>query len=225
MRLPPVIGHRGAAGHAPENTAPSFRKAAELGCSMVEFDVRLSADGVPVVFHDDTLERTTSGHGRVGDTPSTALGALGIATLDEVLALCLSLGLDINIEIKPDAGHERRTTKAAIETARRLWPDDRPAPLVSSFRPEALEDVPDWPCGLLLESIPADWRERAGALGCVALHVDHRALDAGLAARIKGSGLALLAYTVNERERARTLWNWGVDSLFSDFPDRLQAPS
>ena len=62
-----VIGHRGAAGHAPENTLKSFHKAVELGADMVELDVHLCATGEPVVIHDDTVDRTTDGSGRVQD--------------------------------------------------------------------------------------------------------------------------------------------------------------
>ena len=69
LHIPKVIGHRGATLRARENTLAGFRKAAELGCTWVEFDVRLSLEGQPVVFHDDTLERTTDGIGRVGATP------------------------------------------------------------------------------------------------------------------------------------------------------------
>src|SRR6185437_14318437 len=68
LLIPRVIGHRGAAARAPENTLAGFRRAAELGCRWVEFDVRLSADRRPMVFHDDTLERTTDGAGAVGAT-------------------------------------------------------------------------------------------------------------------------------------------------------------
>src|ERR1700761_1456962 len=63
--MPKVIGHRGAAAHAPENTLAGFRAAKTLGCTWVEFDVRLTADGQPVICHDDALDRTSDGHGRI----------------------------------------------------------------------------------------------------------------------------------------------------------------
>lgn len=231
LDLPPVIGHRGACGHAPENTLASFARAAELGCRMVEFDVRLSADGVPVVFHDDTLERCTDGRGRVGARPLAALRRLDagrgerIPTLAEVLELCLARGLGANIEIKPDPGAGRATAVAALDLAGRLWPADRPAPLVSSFNREALaaarEILPAWPRGLLVERVPADWAALAERYGCVALHAHHRALPEATVRAIRARGLAVLAYTVNRSRRAQELWKRGVMAVFSDVPDRL----
>lgn len=231
MDLPPIIGHRGAAGLAPENTLASFQTAAALGCRMVEFDVRLSADGVPVVFHDATLERRTDGRGAVGAHTLEQLrrldagGGEAIPTLAEALRLCLDLGLMVNIEIKPDPGVERPTAQAALARARDLWPADRPTPLVSSFSAAALaaaaEAAPHWPRGLLVETVPPDWRERAAASGCIAVHASHAELAAATVGEIKHAGYAVLAYTVNSRARAETLWRWGVASVFTDRPDQL----
>src|SRR5580704_12278143 len=76
LRLPPVIGHRGAAAQAPENTLAGFRAARALGCAWVEFDVRLTVDGVPVVCHDDKLDRTSNGRGRISKLPLAAIRML-----------------------------------------------------------------------------------------------------------------------------------------------------
>ncbi len=233
--LPPVIGHRGAAGLAPENTLASFRRAAALGAAMVEFDVRLSADEMPVVFHDDTLERTTDGSGPVAAQPLSHMKTLdagawfapgyageAIPTLEEVLSLCLDLGLMVNLELKPDRGREARTAALALETAQGLWPAGRPAPLVSSFSPHCLEmarqAAPSWPRGLLVETLPNDWREQANRLGCAAIHADHRGLTDRVVADIRAAGLAVLAYTVNDHEEGERLRRLGVASVFSDFP-------
>lgn len=238
ISVPPVIGHRGAAAHAPENTLASFRAAAGLGCRMVEFDVRLSADGVPVVFHDDRLERTTDGAGPVGAFPLAALRRLDagawfapafagepVPTLAEVLALCAGLGLAVNIEIKPDPGLEAATARAALAVATGIWPPGAPPPLVSSFRADALAAAaaaaPAWPRGLLVERLPEDWRACAAALGCAAIHADHGTLDAGQVAMVRAAGLAVLAYTVNEFGRAEWLWRAGVAAVFADAPDRV----
>lgn len=231
--LPPVIGHRGACAYAPENTLASFAKAAELGCPMVEFDVRLSKDGIPVVFHDDILDRCTDGSGPVCTKTLAELKRLDagqgqpIPTLAEVLALCLDRNLAINIEIKPDPGAERITALAALALAGSLWPSDRPLPLVSSFSPVALAAAgavaPGWPRGLLVERLPADWRARAEALDCVAIHAHHRWLSVPRIAAIRDAGYALLAYTVNTPARADRLWTRGVVAVFSDSPDRLMG--
>lgn len=223
MILPRVIGHRGAAAVAPENTLASFARAAADGAAMAEFDVRLSADRQPVVFHDDTLERTTAGRGAVKAHTLAELRSLGVASLDEVLALCGRLGLRINLEIKPDRGAEAETARVALERARAVWRG--PPPLVSSFSRRALEAAvaaaPDWPRGLLVGGLPADWRRAAERLGCVAVHADHRRLDAGRVAEIREAGLAALAFTVNDVERAVCLWDWGVAAVFSDDPGGL----
>ncbi len=240
--VPPVIGHRGAAAHAPENTLASFRAAAALGCRMVEFDVRLSADGVPVVFHDDSLERTTDGAGAVAACPLAGLRRLDagrwfapafagepIPTLAEALVLCAGLGLAVNIEIKPEAGAEATTARAAMAVARAAWPPGLPPPLVSSFRPAALAAAalaaPDWPRGLLVGGVPADWRQRAEALGCVALHADEAGLDQAAVAAVRAAGLAVLAYTVNDSARAEALWRAGVAAVFADAPDHVMRTS
>ncbi|MGE5504739.1 MAG: glycerophosphodiester phosphodiesterase [Actinomycetota bacterium] len=235
LSLPFVIGHRGAALVAPENTLASFRAAAEAGARMVEFDVRLSRDGRPVVFHDGRLERTTSGRGRVRDHDLAALQELdagswfapgfagqAIPTLAQTLALCLELGLAVNIEIKPDRGREAETARAALAEAAALWPHDRPPPLVSSFAAACLDVAgavaPHWPRGLLVGRVPRDWRARTARLGCVALHADQRYLDAATVGRVAAAGLLVLAYTVNERTRADQLRRAGVAAVFSDIP-------
>jgi len=242
LSLPPIIGHRGAAALAPENTLASFRAAAALGCRMVEFDVRLSADGIPVVFHDATLDRTSDGHGRVGSRPLADLKRLDaggwfspsflderIPTLAETLALCLELGLAVNIEIKPDAGAERATAGAALAVATTMWPSELPPPLVSSFSCRALAAAalaaPDWPRGLLLGKRLGDWRDAAARLGVRAIHAAHQAFDAATIADIRQAGLEVLAYTVNDPGRAALLWRWGVAAVFSDNPAVLAPPT
>lgn len=221
--LPKVIGHRGACAHAPENTLASFAKAAELGCAMVEFDVRLSADGVPVVFHDDTLDRCTPVRGPVRQHDAQYLHSLGIPTLAEVLASCAARGMAVNPEIKPDRGMGAATARAALEVARREWPG--PAPLISSFDFDALaaarEVAPDWPRSLLVERVPAHWPELVRRFECAALGAWHRALPSMLVAQLNAAGLAVLAYTVNRPGRARRLWRRGVAAVFCDAPERL----
>lgn len=223
--LPPIIGHRGAAGLAPENTLASFELAADLGCAMVEFDVRLSADQVPVVFHDDSLDRCTSAQGPVAARTARQLQDLNIPSLADVLALCLRRNLSVNIEIKPDRGAELLTARLALELAGALWPSDRPLPLVSSFRRPCLtmarQVAPHWPRGLLYGRLPQTWRWHAETMDCFSIHLDQRWASAARVAQIGEVGLSVLAYTVNRQSRAEKLWNRGVSAVFSDRPDLL----
>jgi len=135
LTLPRVIGHRGAAAHAPENTLASFRKAAALGVEMVEFDVKLTRNRVPVVIHDDTLDRTTDGSGPIANSDFAAVRMLDagrkfapefrgerVPTLDEVLTVALELGLAVNIEIKPCPGREVETAEVALAAAQKEEP-------------------------------------------------------------------------------------------------------
>ncbi len=238
--FPKVIGHRGAAGLAPENTLAGIRRAAELGVGWVEVDVMLCRDGEAVLIHDEHLERTTDGTGRVVEHDLAALRQLDagrwfgaafagerIPTLNEAIRLIAALGLGVNLEIKPSAGFERTTGATVAGIADRDRPRDLPPPLLSSFSATALaaarEVAPDLPRALIVRRVPRDWRAALERLGCAGLHCNHRRLTPELARAVREAGYHLLCYTVNEPERARELYGWGVEAVFSDYPDRLLA--
>ncbi len=235
---PPVIGHRGAAGHAPENTLASLRAAAALGVRWVEFDAKLTGDGQVVLFHDETLERTTDGSGPVADMALEDLRALDaggwfgepfrgerIPTLSETLAVLGELKLGANVEIKPDPGREEATGDTVARILAREWPRDLPPPIVSSFKAESLlaarTVVPDYPRALIVGDVPADWRRRLDSLGCAALHCAATGMTRDLAREIHAAGYGPRCYTVNDAGTARTLFRWGVEAVFSDYPDRI----
>src|SRR5438876_1536902 len=147
LQLPPVIGHRGAAAYAPENTLAGLRRAKALGCAWVEFDVRLTGDGALVLCHDPGLDRTTSGSGLVSAASLAAIRECDagswfdpsfagerVPTLDEGLSLAAELGLGANIEIKSDRGREYATAAAVAAVVQRRS-GRSPAVLVSSFLP------------------------------------------------------------------------------------------
>jgi len=234
--LPPVVGHRGAAAHAPENTLPGIREAYRRGVRWVEVDAKLTADGVVVLIHDDTLDRTTDGRGPVAQWAYAALRGLDagawfgaewrgarIPTLADALALLVELDMNANIEIKPCPGRERETAEAVVRVIRGAWPAGRPWPLLSSFSRDSLAAArdrgPEMPRGLLIWEDSPDWSDAARTLGCVAVHWSEEHLTPGRAAEIRGHGYELGAYTVNDRRRAAELRAWGVQCLFSDCPD------
>lgn len=232
MTYPRVIAHRCGGALAPENTLAGLRIAARLGCKGVEFDVMLSADGVPVLIHDETLARTTNGHGPVAGHSFAALRALDagarngpafggetIPSLDEALALCARLGLWANVEIKPSAGREEETGHVVGRSLAERWDGNG---VVSSFSAAALAAAraaaPRFDFALLADAIPADWRERLAAAGCRAWHCAADADPAAIAA-LAGTGVAVACYTVNDREQAERLLAAGAAAVFTDRPD------
>jgi glycerophosphoryl diester phosphodiesterase len=239
--LPPVIGHRGAAAHAPENTLASLRMAKQLGCAWVEFDVRLTADGALVLCHDPRLDRTTSGAGEIsaatlrtvrrcdaGSRFSAAFRGERIPTLDEALSLAAVLGLGADIEVKADRGRDYATAAAVSDTLRRLR-GGLPPLLVSSFQPWILDALrvlePEIPRAILFRKMPRRWTEIALRLECAAIGADHRRLTRRRVAVIRAAGWPLAAYTVNDPARARLLFDWGVTSVFTDAPDIISPGS
>ena len=235
-----VIGHRGAAARAPENTLASLRAAHRLGCRWVEFDVMLSQDGVPVLIHDEKVARTTGGRGRVPELTFAELRTLDagslfgpgfagerIPSLEEAIQLCLELGLAANVEIKPARGHERATGEAAARTLREHWPVDGPHLLISSFErvslAAALDLTPEVPRGLLAEAMPRDWAEAMRTLRCTTLHLSHRRVRLAHLQALVERRVPTLLYTVNDPLRARELLGAGAAALFTDAPDTLLA--
>ncbi len=237
---PRRIAHRGAGRLAPENTLAAIRLGASFGYTMFEFDVKLSGDGVLLLMHDATLDRTTDGSGRVagfafgelarldaGAWHSDAYAGEPIPTLAGVARWLLRNRASANIEIKPCPGREAETGAAVALEARRLWRDAAVPPLLSSFSEAALEAAryaaPELPRALLCGALPDDWLRRCRALDCVALDADHATLTGAVIQAAHDAGLRVLAYTVNDPGRADTLLGWGLDALITDAVDRIAA--
>lgn len=237
---PRWIAHRGAGKLAPENTLAAFRIGAGHGYRAFECDVKLSAEGVPFLLHDSTLDRTTPASGIAGERPWSALSRLDagswhsrafagepIPTLDAIAAFCLRNGHALNIEIKPTEGQEKQTGTVVAHEAARLWAGQAVPPLLSSFQPDALAAAqaaePALPRALLLDSLRQGWFHEAQALGCVAVVTNHRVMDAAVIAQLHGAGLRALVYTVNEAEHARQLLALGIDGIITDAVDRFAS--
>ncbi|MSO54010.1 MAG: glycerophosphoryl diester phosphodiesterase [Rhodospirillales bacterium] len=235
--LPPVIGHRGAAARAPENTLAGLRHAAALGVTWIEIDARLARDGEVVVFHDSDLTRIAGRAARISDIPLADLTSVDagrhfgaafagetIPTLAALLDLATSLGLGVNVELKTDLGREAELARNALTV---IAAAARPGSiLVSSFDAVGLAAAahvePALPRGLIIDRAE-DAPCLVATLGCVSIHLNQRWLDAETVRWLKDSGLQVAAFTVNDPARARVLWDWGVDAVFSDVPDVLLA--
>lgn len=238
MKPPALIGHRGAAGHAPENTLDSIAMAARMGVRWVEFDVMLSADGSPLLIHDETLERTTDASGRVDETDWPTLrrfdagswfsedwAGVSVPLLSDVFPALERLGLGAVIEIKPSAGRDEETARLTAEMVCEHWPASLPTPILSSFSVPALrtarEVAPNIPRALNIWLSFRGWRRTMAELDCVAMHCYHEVLNKRRATAIIEAGYDLRCFTVNSPKRARHLFRWGVQGIFTDFPERF----
>ena len=235
---PRVVAHRGGGTLAPENTLGALRHGASLGFKGVEFDVMLAGADLPVLMHDETLERTTSGKGRVplaayadiekldaGAWHSAKFRGEKVPTYVEAANLCRRLGLWANVEIKPATGYEALTGRIVGRMSLDLWGGAALPPVLSSFSMDALaaakEAAPGLPRGMLVKAVPQDWQARMRELDCAALHCDYRKLTRPLAHEIRAAGYAVLCWTVNDLAEARKLIDWGVDCVVTDRLDLI----
>jgi glycerophosphoryl diester phosphodiesterase len=229
---PTRIAHRGASALAPENTLAALRLAHALGACWVEFDVALSADGEAVVIHDRTVNRTTDGSGRVRTARLAALRQLDagrwfspqyagerIPTLTEWLHLANQLGVHLNIELKC-AKRDAKALAAAVAMGLQQQAPFAPQLLYSSGEPDCLKALqaffPHASYGLIADRANARVLAQAKTLGCQSLHVNQRYLQRDNVQAVQQAGFKLLAWTVNQAERARALASFGVDGIFSD---------
>jgi glycerophosphoryl diester phosphodiesterase len=237
---PARVAHRGAGKLAPENTLAALRLGHAHGYRMAEVDVKLSADGVAFLLHDATLDRTTDAKGRAdalgwrelarldaGGWHSPPYAGEPLPTLAAIARWARANGVAVNLEIKPTPGRERETGAAVAIDAATLWKGSDVPPLLSSFSAvaleAALETVAALPRAWLTETLPADWRERCRALGCVALDAKHSLLTAEVVGQAHAAGLRVAAWTVNDAARVSELASWGVDSIITDAVDTIPA--
>jgi glycerophosphoryl diester phosphodiesterase len=233
-----IVGHRGAAQAAPENTLEGLREAKRQGASWVEVDAKLTADNQVILLHDDLLDRTTSGKGAAaqatlaeiraldaGSWLAPAFAGVKVPTLEETVRELIALGLACNVEIKPCPGREQVTAELVVRELQRLWPTQDEKPLISSFAYDALHVAyrlaPEFPRAVLVEEVPGNWQHLCEGIEAVALNPWHKTLTPEWTSAVKRAGYQVMAYTVNETARARVLFDWGVDAVFSDVPGML----
>jgi glycerophosphoryl diester phosphodiesterase len=212
MKRPLRLAHRGDWRTAPENTLPALLAALEIpGCDGLEFDVRASADGVPVLSHDETLERVQGRPDRVADLPAAELATLGIPTLAEVLA-AVPDGAFLDVELKDDPG--AAAVVAVLEAGRG---NELRNAAVSSFVPATLKAVgrlrPGWHRWLNVEELSAGAVATAATLGCRAIAAEWHSIDLPAVARARRVGLDVVAWTVVRRATFARLGGIGVTAV------------
>ncbi len=235
---PPLIAHRGASASAPENTMAAFVKAAQLGLKWVEFDVTLASCGQVIVFHDDLLDRCTSGQGRVIDYPYHYLSTLDaggwfsplfssekIPLLAQVLVFLKEMKMAANIELKAFPGNEENLVKSVLQVVSQYNSLTDKTILFSSFSLDVLKclrrHAPKSNIALLLHEWRANWEGSCESLECISVNVNEEIMTEAKAKQIKGMNKSLLCYTINNVARAMELYAWGVDAIFTDVPEQL----
>ncbi len=218
-----IVGHRGACGHAPENTLKSFAKGIELGCQRVELDVQVSQDGALVVIHDTQIDRTTNGKGVVRDKTLHDLKQLDagqgqrVPTLLEVMNLCRGK-VDLQIELKAIS-----TPALVAEHLQKYWHAKKA--VVTSFDLMLLKEfaalAPETEIGLLNRDPGVDMVE-------VALQHRHRwicprfdVVSRELIQRAHAKNLLAYVYHVNPREQVARVIELGADAIGTDYPERV----
>lgn len=229
QKKPMVIGHRGAMGYETENTLASVQKALDLGVDMIEIDVFNIKSGETVVFHDQNLERLSNAGGSVEEYYVIDLrqvileGGHRIPLLQEVLRL-IDNRVALNIELKGDdtANRVNHITGAYIRD--RGWSMDNF--IISSFNWDELRKMrelnPDIAIAVLTEEDPLEAIAVAKELKAVAINPWYKTLNAENVQKIQEEGFKVFTYTVNEPEDIEQVTAFGVDGIFTDYPDRAQ---
>jgi glycerophosphoryl diester phosphodiesterase len=235
---PLVIGHRGIASRAPENTLASYRQAIELGIAVVECDVHLTADGVPVAIHDDDLLRTTGVAGKIADFTRAEIEELDagswkgpefanerIPTLEQLLELTRDRAVLV-VELK-----DPNAVQAVVDAMRKCGVKSDGV-VIFAWDVETLDRVralePELSTTLLVKRPPVDAAQRERLFSLARSHeiprlgVENRDLDRALFRRAHDAGLEVWVWTVNQPEEMRRLAEWGADGIISDYPDVAQ---
>jgi len=232
-----VIGHRGAATHVPENTLAGIRWAAANNISWIELDVSVLKDGTPVMFHDDTMERTSNGMGRLrkktwpeirdldaGSWFSDAFKGERIPHLEEALVLVKNLGLGLNLELKThdktDLEHQALVSSVVPLLTKHSFVGSNL--LVSSFDHAALrhfhKEMPDAAIGVLYWKLKEDWLDVAKSLDAISVNAAYQHLTEPQARAIEAAGYELYVYTPTTPADVAHMWSWGLDGVFADDP-------
>ena len=231
-----VIAHRGASGHAPENTLSAFKKAVAMGATFVETDLQMSRDARLVAIHDATVNRTTNGQGAVHDMTLSELRRLDagswfgseyagekIPTLEELLAFSKRNDVVFYLELKPQGswGGEHALIGALRESG------EIPRAVVISFDPSVVFKLrkiePTLMTGLLYEGQIEKPLDKAIEVGARQVAVRGDLVTPALLSAARKRDLQVVCWTVNHSAHMRALMAAGVDGIMSDYPDRLVA--
>lgn len=225
-----IIAHRGASKLAPENTLAAIAKARDVGADGIEVDVQLTKDGVPVLFHDETLERLFGNRMplsacTMADLSYVAHGSIEIPTLEAAMEAARGLGL-INLELKNNSRWNGKLVRVSSPIIKRHPPDNI---LISSFNPVAVgrarRHLPQYRRGLIVGSgkmgvkVVLMWKK---VLGLYSVHLNRGLAQEKWIEPLKAAGLKIFIWTVDDPNGIKTLANLGVDGVITNVPDIMR---
>ena len=218
MREPLIIGHRGASAVAPENTLTAFKSAVLAGADGIEFDVRLSGDGVPVIIHDDTLYRTHRLRQRVADLSAAELDDLGVPSLRELFELMSDNELLLCLEIK---GSSAELAEKCCALVHEFSFEERT--IVECFDLNVLKLVDLKTAALFDPRIYTDQSliDQALNVGASVLALHHRLAKAPLIEKAKLAGLRVVVWTVDDPAWVTRARSWGIEALITNDPAKM----
>lgn len=232
-----IFAHRGFSGLYPENTMLAFRKAAEVGCDGIELDVQLTKDGVIVIMHDETIDRTTNGKGNLRDYTYEELCAFDccgkfpgmydfqrIPTLQEYLEWVKDTGLLTNIELKNSVYYYENLEEKVIDKVRELGMEDRV--IFSSFNLVSVTKckrmIPEIPMGFLSETRVDNMGAFAKEYQVEYYHPDKSYLTENQVEDCHRKGIGVNVWTVNKKTDMERMAEWKVDGIFTNYPDKAK---
>jgi len=233
-----AVAHRGASGHAPENTLAAYRRAVELGARFIETDLQLTRDARLVALHDETLDRTTNGHGPVhsltreevcaldagswfGSPEGRSYAGESVPALRQILQFAREFDVVFYLELK--GGSTWGAEHALVSALRESGEATRAVAL--SFHTGQLEAIrrldDTLMTGYLYDAPLLDPIDRALRAGARQLAPRHTLITPQLMDEARKVGLQVIAWTVNEESRMRELQELGVNGIMSDYPERI----
>jgi len=236
MRQPWVIAHRGASGHAPENTMVAFRRAVELGARFIETDLQMTRDARFVAMHDSTVERTTNGRGAVRDLTLAQVAELDagkwfdrsfmgerVPTLEQILSFAREADIVLYLEIKYEVAYGLHHSLAAELTSQ----GDAARVVLLSFDPTTLDGIRQFDrtlmTGLLVDDLHPDSVKLAVGVGARQFCPRADVVTPELVSEAHQADLQVATWTANKPDQMRRLILAGVDGVMTDFPDRLKS--
>lgn len=218
------MAHRGASGHEPENTMGAFERAIELGCDGIETDVQLSKDGIPILIHDETVDRTTTNSGFVKDFTCSELRDMGIPSLEQLMILAKLNHIVLNLELKNGIVLYKELEEKVIDIIKKYRMEQ--SVILSSFNHQSMVKCKKIEAsimtGLLYIENLVQPEKYCKYVGADALHPHYRTVNKEMVEAAHERYMKVNVYTVNEEEDIQNMVEVGADMIISNYPDRVK---